>query len=247
MSTESMADLRRERDEARELVRKLTAAERVLTCVYCGHAYPPGSPTHGAATLTEHIKVCEKHPLREALDALGRIARGEGPYSKDRLTHAENTIEAMKNEAVAVLNKYRPAQRDPWACPTCGPAEASDEDGRCIRCGAVLWHIGLGHEVDLLLAVEKAARQYLDPVADDEDCELALAMAALDTLRTALRAGRERRSEKARVCACTCGARPGRHNLDTGRCMDCGCGWPLSDDDHRALGAAFDTEDDPAA
>lgn len=102
-----MAELKRERDEAREWVRKLTAAERVLTCVYCGHAYPPGSPTHGSDTLTEHIKVCEKHPLREALDALARIALGEGPYSKDRLTHAENTIEAMKNEARAVLNKYR--------------------------------------------------------------------------------------------------------------------------------------------
>ncbi len=54
-----------ERDEAREWVSRLTAEERVLTCVYCGHAYPPGSPEHGAEVLTEHIKVCEKHPIRE--------------------------------------------------------------------------------------------------------------------------------------------------------------------------------------
>ncbi len=50
-------------------VARLTAAlnaRNTLTCVYCGTAYPPGSPTHGAAVLTEHIKVCEKHPLREA-------------------------------------------------------------------------------------------------------------------------------------------------------------------------------------
>ena len=26
---------------------------RVLTCVYCGKPYPPGSPTHGVLVLTE--------------------------------------------------------------------------------------------------------------------------------------------------------------------------------------------------
>lgn len=39
---------------------------RVLTCVYCGHEYPQGTPTAGAEILTEHIRVCEKHPLRKA-------------------------------------------------------------------------------------------------------------------------------------------------------------------------------------
>lgn len=53
----------RDRDEAREWVRKLTADTRVLTCVYCGHAYPPGTPSHGSQILTEHIASCEKHPL----------------------------------------------------------------------------------------------------------------------------------------------------------------------------------------
>lgn len=37
-----------------------------LTCVYCGSAYPEGTPTHGSQVLTDHIKVCEKHPLRQA-------------------------------------------------------------------------------------------------------------------------------------------------------------------------------------
>jgi len=36
-----------------------------LTCVYCGHEYPEGTPPHGAQILTEHIKVCEKHPMRQ--------------------------------------------------------------------------------------------------------------------------------------------------------------------------------------
>lgn len=35
-----------------------------LTCVYCGMEYPEGTPPHGAQILTDHIKVCEKHPMR---------------------------------------------------------------------------------------------------------------------------------------------------------------------------------------
>ncbi len=67
-----------ERDEAREWVRKLTAESRVLTCVYCGHAYPPGSPEHGSEVLTEHIKVCEKHPMRAIQQKADRLALLEG-------------------------------------------------------------------------------------------------------------------------------------------------------------------------
>lgn len=37
-----------------------------LTCVYCGMAYPEGTPPHGTSVLTDHIKVCEKHPMRQA-------------------------------------------------------------------------------------------------------------------------------------------------------------------------------------
>lgn len=41
-------------------------SEVVVTCVYCGHAYPNQTPTSGAAVLTDHIKVCPKHPMRKA-------------------------------------------------------------------------------------------------------------------------------------------------------------------------------------
>ena len=37
-----------------------------LTCVYCGEEYPEGTPPHGSKVLTDHIKICEKHPLRES-------------------------------------------------------------------------------------------------------------------------------------------------------------------------------------
>lgn len=61
---DTIESLKSERDEAREWVRKLAAETRVLTCVYCGHSYPPGTPEHGAETLTAHIKACAKHPMR---------------------------------------------------------------------------------------------------------------------------------------------------------------------------------------
>ena len=38
----------------------------ILTCVYCGMAYPEGTPPSGSQVLTDHIKECRKHPLRKA-------------------------------------------------------------------------------------------------------------------------------------------------------------------------------------
>jgi hypothetical protein len=40
--------------------------DAIVTCVYCGHQYPAGTPPSGSELLTAHIKVCEKHPLRAA-------------------------------------------------------------------------------------------------------------------------------------------------------------------------------------
>lgn len=41
-------------------------SERTITCVYCGYEYQHGTPAHGSNVLTEHIKICEAHPLRKA-------------------------------------------------------------------------------------------------------------------------------------------------------------------------------------
>ena len=38
----------------------------ILTCVYCGHEYPQETPSHGSQILTDHLKICEKHPLRKS-------------------------------------------------------------------------------------------------------------------------------------------------------------------------------------
>lgn len=39
---------------------------RVITCVYCGHAYPQDTPASGSEVLTAHIKICPAHPMRKA-------------------------------------------------------------------------------------------------------------------------------------------------------------------------------------
>ena len=46
--------------------RRMTMEGRVLTCVYCGHEYQQKIPAWGNEVLTEHIRVCPKHPMRKA-------------------------------------------------------------------------------------------------------------------------------------------------------------------------------------
>ena len=42
-----------------------TGDDKIVTCVYCGREYPPGTPASQHELLTAHIRVCEKHPMRE--------------------------------------------------------------------------------------------------------------------------------------------------------------------------------------
>ena len=57
---------------------KMLSKGRRVTCVYCGHQYPDGTPESQNAALTAHIKDCPKHPLRAArveADALAGLLR----------------------------------------------------------------------------------------------------------------------------------------------------------------------------
>ena len=65
-----------ERDEARDWVRRMHNEQSVLTCVYCGHAYPPGTPPSNAEALTVHVAVCPKHPMAVDRALLRRILEG---------------------------------------------------------------------------------------------------------------------------------------------------------------------------
>lgn len=45
--------------------------------------------------------------LAEAVEALAEIEKGEGAFSFDRLTHASNCIESMKEKARTILAKHK--------------------------------------------------------------------------------------------------------------------------------------------
>lgn len=71
----------------------------ILTCVYCGMAYPEGTSPYGSQILTDHIKICEKHPLREAeakiLKLRSALAGIIGASTKDELETMEIAIRTM--------------------------------------------------------------------------------------------------------------------------------------------------------
>jgi hypothetical protein len=48
-----------------EMDLELVDDPQVLTCAYCGQAYPPRTPASQHEALTAHIKVCAKHPMRQ--------------------------------------------------------------------------------------------------------------------------------------------------------------------------------------
>ena len=51
----------------------MSEENRVLTCVYCGMEYPQDTPAWGSDVLTEHIKICEKHPMRKAEATIAKL------------------------------------------------------------------------------------------------------------------------------------------------------------------------------
>ena len=69
---------------------------RVLTCVYCGVEYPQETPSWGSDVLTEHIKICEKHPMRKAEVTFAKLKAAliglVGASEKDELEKMEMLI-----------------------------------------------------------------------------------------------------------------------------------------------------------
>ncbi len=82
-----------------------------LTCVYCGMAYPEGTPPHGAQILTDHIKVCEKHPMRKAEATIFKLRTAlvglVGASTKEKLTMMEMNFRsspAPDADKIAAIN-----------------------------------------------------------------------------------------------------------------------------------------------
>jgi hypothetical protein len=84
---------------------------RVLTCVYCGHEYPQETPAWGNEALTEHIRVCPKHPMRKAEADIallrGALAGLVGASEKAELEQIEvfmRSLPAPEADKIASLN-----------------------------------------------------------------------------------------------------------------------------------------------
>lgn len=82
-----------------------------LTCVYCGTAYPEGTPPHGSQVLTDHIRTCEKHPLRAAeitiVKLRSALAGLLGASTKEELEQLEVGVRLMpapEADKIAALN-----------------------------------------------------------------------------------------------------------------------------------------------
>lgn len=69
---------------------------RILTCVYCGHEYPQDTPASGSEVLTDHIKVCEKHPMRKLVEQNAMLRKAlaglVGSEVREELEHMEIVI-----------------------------------------------------------------------------------------------------------------------------------------------------------
>jgi hypothetical protein len=84
---------------------------RVLTCVYCGKEYPQDTPAWDNDILTEHIKVCEKHPMRKAEETIKKLRSAlvglVGAGAREELEQMEFLLriaEAPEQDKVAAIN-----------------------------------------------------------------------------------------------------------------------------------------------
>jgi len=84
---------------------------RILTCVYCGKEYPQDTPASGDKVLTDHIKVCEKHPMRKAEETISVLRSAlvglVGFDTKDELEKMEmlmRSIPAPEDDVISSIN-----------------------------------------------------------------------------------------------------------------------------------------------
>lgn len=72
---------------------------RIITCVYCGKEYPQGTPAAGSQVLTEHIKVCDEHPMRALEDDRKRLVA----HAAEVLIACRDDVADGANEAFRAL------------------------------------------------------------------------------------------------------------------------------------------------
>lgn len=84
---------------------------RVLTCVYCGQEYPQETPAWGDKVLTDHIRVCPKHPMRQAeadidllRNALAGLVGASDKVELEKMELVVRVIPAPEADKIASLN-----------------------------------------------------------------------------------------------------------------------------------------------
>jgi hypothetical protein len=76
--------------------------QRALTCVFCGHVYPPGTPTANHEALREHVAVCPSHPATQYREEAERLRtelqqwQSYGMARNEQLVEAKAEIERLK-------------------------------------------------------------------------------------------------------------------------------------------------------
>lgn len=72
---------------------------RILTCVYCGHEYPQDTPACESSVLTEHIKICARHPMRKAESDIAMLRSALagliGADTEDELRQIESAMRVL--------------------------------------------------------------------------------------------------------------------------------------------------------
>lgn len=87
---------------------------RVLTCVYCGHEYPQDTPASGDKVLTDHIRQCEKHPMKRISDEHAILRKAliglVGAESREELAQIEASIRVMPVPDIDRMNTINAIQ-----------------------------------------------------------------------------------------------------------------------------------------
>ena len=85
--------------------------KRLITCVYCGHEYPDQTPASGAQVLKDHIKICEKHPMREAEEKIRLLRKAlsdlVGASETEELEQLElmlRTMPGIESDKIVSIN-----------------------------------------------------------------------------------------------------------------------------------------------
>lgn len=60
-NTETALEIKRLKDERLAIQND----SRTVTCVFCGHGYPPGTPPSNHEALIDHVENCPAHPMRK--------------------------------------------------------------------------------------------------------------------------------------------------------------------------------------